>query len=117
MKRSCDFRSLTDICYPEAFAVQNPMEPSCIRHTELPGASRLFLDFSYHFDKVSSLYPHNPHDPLALAQVARQIRYPDDRRAALVKALEAQNGPSEALAQLAKPGTVAVITGAAGGAV
>jgi bacillithiol biosynthesis cysteine-adding enzyme BshC len=87
------------------------MEPSCIRHSELPGASRLFLDFSYHFDKVSSLYPHNPHSPAELAQVAREISYPDDRRAALVKALEGQNGPSESLALLAKPGTVAVITG------
>lgn len=37
--------------------------------------------------------------------------YPDDRRAAMVKALGAQNGPSESLDLLARPGTVAVVTG------
>jgi bacillithiol biosynthesis cysteine-adding enzyme BshC len=87
------------------------MEPACIRHHDLPGASRLFLDFSYHFDRVSRFYSHNPHDPASLASAAREIEYPDDRRAALVKALTALNGPSESLALLAKPGTVAVVTG------
>jgi bacillithiol biosynthesis cysteine-adding enzyme BshC len=87
------------------------MEPACIRHNDLPGASRLFLDFSYHFDRVSRFYSHNPHTPGALASAARQIDYPDDRRAALVKALTHLNGPSESLALLAQPGTVAVVTG------
>jgi bacillithiol biosynthesis cysteine-adding enzyme BshC len=87
------------------------MEPACIRHHDLPGASRLFLDFSYHFDRVSRFYSHNPHDPGAVAVAAREIYYPADRRAALVKALTQTNGPSAALELLAQPGTVAVVTG------
>jgi bacillithiol synthase len=87
------------------------MEPACIRHNDLPGASRLFLDFSYHFDRVSRFYSHNPHDPGELAAAAREIDYPDDRRAALIKALTPLNGPSESLTKLAQPGTVAVVTG------
>jgi bacillithiol biosynthesis cysteine-adding enzyme BshC len=87
------------------------MEPACIRHNDLPGASRLFLDFSYHFDRVSRFYSHNPHEPVSLASAAREIDYPDHRRAALVKALTPSNGPSESLALLAQSGTVAVVTG------
>jgi bacillithiol biosynthesis cysteine-adding enzyme BshC len=87
------------------------MEPACIRHHDLPGASRLFLDFNYHFDRVSRFYPHNPHEPGALASAAREIDYPEDRRTALVRALTPLNGPSASLALLAQPGTVAVVTG------
>ena len=87
------------------------MQPACIRHTDLPGTSRLFADFTYHFDKVAKFYAHDPHDPASLASAAAQIQYPDARRAALVAALMAQNGPSESLTRLAQPGTVAVVTG------
>jgi bacillithiol biosynthesis cysteine-adding enzyme BshC len=88
-----------------------PTEPACIRHTEIPGTTKLFADFTYHFDRVSRFYRHNPHDPQSIAAAARELNYPDDRRAALVAALAAQNGPSESLDLLAKPGTVAVVTG------
>lgn len=87
------------------------MEPACIRHSELPGTSRLFLDFSYHFDRVARFYRHDPHDFNSFAAAAREIDYPDARRAAMVHALEGQNGPSEALTRLAQPGTVAIVTG------
>src|SRR5579863_2551766 len=87
------------------------MEPSCIRHTELPGTSRLFADFNYNFERVARFYGYNPHDPASLAAAARQIDYPDERRAALTRALRVQNGDSEALARLASPGTVVVVTG------
>ena len=87
------------------------MESACIRHTDLPGTSRLFADFSYHFDRVARFYGHDPHSPGRFVQAAREIEYPVNRRAALVAALEAQNGPSEALRKLAEPGTVAVVTG------
>jgi bacillithiol synthase len=87
------------------------MEPACIRHTDLPGVSRLFADFTYHFDRVARFYRHNPHDPAALAAAARELDYPDDRRAAMVSALRAQNGASATLERLAQPGTVAVVTG------
>ena len=97
--------------FEEVFELTITMEPACIRHHDLPGASRLFLDFSYHFDRVSRFYSHNPHDPGTLAAAAREIDYPADRRAALVKALTPLNGPSASLALLAQPGTVAVVTG------
>jgi bacillithiol biosynthesis cysteine-adding enzyme BshC len=87
------------------------MEPACIRHTDIPGASRLFLDFTYHFDRVARFYRHDPHRPESLHAAAREIDYPDDRRAAMARALEAQNGPSENLDRFARPGTVAIVTG------
>lgn len=87
------------------------MEPGCIRHTDLPGTSRLFADFSYHFERVARFYRHNPHDPASFEAAAREIDYPAERRAAMVHALEAQNGPSEALRRFSQPGTVAVVSG------
>jgi bacillithiol biosynthesis cysteine-adding enzyme BshC len=71
----------------------------------------LFADFVYHFDRVSSFYSYPPFDPSAYASAASQIQFPDDRRAALVAALRIQNGNSELLTQLARPGTLAVVTG------
>ena len=65
----------------------------------------------YHFDRVAGYYAHDPHKSESYATAAAQLEYPDARRAALVKALEAQNGPSPELSKLAQPGTVAVVTG------
>jgi bacillithiol biosynthesis cysteine-adding enzyme BshC len=87
------------------------MQPACIRHTDLPGASRLFTDFSYHFDRVAKFYQHDPYDPASFERAAAQVQYPDDRRAAMVAALRAQNGGSESLRHFAEPGTLAVVTG------
>ena len=87
------------------------MECTCVRHTELPNTSKLFADYVYHFDRVRSFYEHSPFSPAAYAAAASQIDLPDDRRAALVRALRIQNGDSESLSRLARPGTVAVVTG------
>jgi bacillithiol biosynthesis cysteine-adding enzyme BshC len=87
------------------------MEPACIRHTEIPGTTRLFADFSYNFDRVARFYRHNPHAPASLAAAARELDYPDQRRAALANALKDQNGESESLRRFAQPGTLAVVTG------
>lgn len=87
------------------------MEPSCIRHTDLPGTSRLFADFSYHFERVARFYRYNPHDPVSLPAAAREIDYPGDRRAAMVQALVGQNGDCDSLHRFAEPGTVAIVTG------
>lgn len=87
------------------------MEPACIRHTDLPGTSQLFADFTYRFDRVASYYNHDPHNPASFAAAAREIDYPESRRATLVAALAAQNGPGESIDRLAQPGTVAVVTG------
>ena len=87
------------------------MESACLRHTEIPHTSALFSDFQYHFDKVARFYAHNPHDGRSYAAAAQQLVYPDDRRAALVAALRASNAEKASLDLLARPGTVAVVTG------
>ncbi len=87
------------------------METACLRHTEIPHASRLFSDFQYHFDRVSRFYAHNPFDPSSYSTVAREMAFPADRRANLVAALRAKNGNRPALDLLARPETVAVVTG------
>ncbi len=87
------------------------MECTCIRHTELPHTTKLFADFVYHFDRVRSFYSFSPFDPASYAKAASQIQFSDERRAALVSALRLQNGESELLDGLSKPGTVAVVTG------
>ena len=87
------------------------MESACLRHTEIPHTSALFSDFQYHFDRVARFYSHNPHDGHCYAEAAKQIQYPEERRAALVASLRQTNGESASLDLLARPGTVAVVTG------
>jgi bacillithiol biosynthesis cysteine-adding enzyme BshC len=87
------------------------MECTCIRHTELPHASKLFADLVYHPDRVRAFYPYPPHDPESYVAAARQVNLSAERRAALVSALRQQNGPSASLDLLSKPDTVAVVTG------
>ena len=87
------------------------MEPSCIRHTEIPGTSALFADFLYGFDRVADFYPANPADPASYGSAAERIDYPDSRRRDLAAALKEINGEHAAIDQLAQPGTVAVVTG------
>src|SRR6266852_5938102 len=87
------------------------MECTCVRHTELPHATKLFTDLTYHFDRVRAFYPYSPHDPESYAAAAGQVNLSPERRAALVSVLRQQNGPGGSLDLLAKPGTVAVVTG------
>ncbi len=87
------------------------MEPSCVRQNLIPGTSKLFADFLYHFDRVKAFYPHNFDDPASFGEAAAELNYPDARRREMVSALREQNGPSAALDELARPGTVAVVTG------
>ncbi len=87
------------------------MECSCIRQTDLPHTTALFADLIYHPDRVSGFYPFIASDSESYSQAAAQIDFPADRRAALINALRQQNGDSALLELLAKPGTVAVVTG------
>ncbi|MBV6431308.1 MAG: putative cysteine ligase BshC [Bryobacteraceae bacterium] len=87
------------------------MQIVCKRHSEIPHTSKLFSDLLYHFDRVSSFYPHAPLDPLGLAASAREIDFSPDRRARLVSALRAQGNSGALLDALGKEGTVAVLTG------
>ena len=83
----------------------------CIRHTDLPGTSKLFADLLYDFARVAGFYSHDPFQAASFDAAAKQIQYPDERRAAMAKALAGQNAPSELLTRFAQPGTVAVVTG------
>jgi bacillithiol biosynthesis cysteine-adding enzyme BshC len=87
------------------------MDPACLRHTEIPGTSKLFADLSYHFDRVARFYRHNPHLRESYAAAAREIQYPDDRRVAVARVLEAQNPGNPLVGRFAQTGTVAVLTG------
>jgi bacillithiol synthase len=87
------------------------MESSCIRQTSLPGTSKLFAEYLYHFDRVAEFYGQSFSDPDALAGAAQGVQFPESRRQSIVSALREQNGNSAALEKLAHPGTVAVVTG------
>ncbi|MGI8746223.1 MAG: bacillithiol biosynthesis cysteine-adding enzyme BshC [Bryobacteraceae bacterium] len=87
------------------------MESGCLRYSDIPHTSKLFLDFQYHFDRVAGFYAHCPMDPRCYADAARQVNFPPERRTALVSALRAANGESAALDLLEKDGTLAVVTG------
>lgn len=87
------------------------MEPLCVRQTSIPGTTKLFGDFLYHFDKVSRFYHKHFSDGAAWHKAANEIDYPEERRRRLVEALREQNGDSGSLSKLARPSTVAVVTG------
>jgi bacillithiol synthase len=82
-----------------------------VRQTELPSTSRLAADVLYHPDRSARFYRHPLRDLASYRAAASQIDLADDRRAALIAALGAQNAGSPSLARLAQPGTVAVVTG------
>lgn len=87
------------------------MDPHCLRYSELPGTSRLFEDFLYHFDRVAGFYLSSPFDIGNYARAAEQVNYPVARREAVVEALRPLNPASPLLERFAQPGTVAVVTG------
>jgi bacillithiol biosynthesis cysteine-adding enzyme BshC len=87
------------------------MDAACIRQTELPGTTALFADYLYAFDRVARFYAWDPHSTESFRRAAAAIDFQTQRRAALVEALREQNGPGELLDLLARPETVAVVTG------
>src|SRR5580693_4544203 len=87
------------------------MHCSCVRQTALPNTSRLMADVLYHPDRTAPFYRHPLRDLAAFQDAAAEIRFPNDRRAALIAALQVQNAPGDSLERLAQPGTVAVMTG------
>jgi bacillithiol synthase len=68
-------------------------------------------DVLYHPDRTAAFYRHPLRDLAAFQSAAAEIQLSDDRRAALVAALQVQNAPGDSLERLAQPGTVAVMTG------
>jgi bacillithiol biosynthesis cysteine-adding enzyme BshC len=86
------------------------MECSCVRQTELPHTSKLFADLVYDFDRVRDLYPWRPNDLKAVAE-ASSFAFPDERRAAIVRALTPLNRGNPSLEKLGQPGVTAIVTG------
>jgi bacillithiol biosynthesis cysteine-adding enzyme BshC len=87
------------------------MQPSCVRQDQIPGTSTFFADYLYRFDKVSGFFPYSSWQVENVASAATSLAFPADRRAQIVAALAAQNDNPTALRKLARPDTVAVITG------
>ena len=87
------------------------MNGACLRHNEISGSSRLFVDLVYDFAAVKAFYQHDPSDPASVGRAIEQIEYPAARRAAIVDALGVINTGSPSLALLAEADTVAVLTG------
>jgi bacillithiol biosynthesis cysteine-adding enzyme BshC len=77
----------------------------------LPNTSRLLADVLYHPDRTASFYSHPLRDIEAFQAAAAEIRFSNEGRAALISALRVRNPEGASLARLAKPGTVAVVTG------
>ncbi len=86
------------------------MEPTCLRQSELPGSSRLFLDYVYDYERVARFYRHAPYEE-ASYRAAAEFDFPAERRAAITAALAEQNEGSPLIGKLAQPGTVVVVTG------
>lgn len=87
------------------------MRSSLIRWTELPGATALFADFLYQPAKTSRFFGHNYLEPDAFRLASSALRYPEDRRAAVVNTLARQNPGNPSLDVLARPDAVVVVTG------
>jgi bacillithiol biosynthesis cysteine-adding enzyme BshC len=71
----------------------------------------LFADVLYHPDKTALFFQHPVRGLESFQAAAQQIEFSGERRAALIDALRVQNPVSPALERLARPGTVAVMTG------
>ena len=95
------------------------MECHCIPYTRLPGATALYTNYLYDFDRVARFYGGgSPFSPLSFQNVSRTIDYSPELRSEVVRILTRQNeafGGSEAvresLSRLSRPGTLAVVTG------
>ncbi len=84
---------------------------SCVRQTDLPHATRLFLDAVYCPERTARFYRNRHHDFSSVLAAAREVEFPPEHRSRLLAFLREQNPDSPSLQKLAEPGTVAVVTG------
>ncbi|MGD0498691.1 MAG: bacillithiol biosynthesis cysteine-adding enzyme BshC [Bryobacteraceae bacterium] len=87
------------------------MHVTSVPQSGLPLNSRLAADACDRPERVVSFYRHPRRDLASFQAAAAEIRFPVERRAALVAALRARNPESAALERLARPGTVVVAAG------
>jgi bacillithiol biosynthesis cysteine-adding enzyme BshC len=71
----------------------------------------LFADVLYHPDRTVKFYSHPERELASFQAAARNVHLAEGRRAELIAALGQQNPNSRSLERLARPGTVAVVTG------
>jgi bacillithiol biosynthesis cysteine-adding enzyme BshC len=89
----------------------------CLPFSQIPHATRLFLDLLAYTPEVQKFYPHSPDIHQWLKQEASRISYDDSRRECVSQILERQNkswGASDktlANLQRLRKGAAAVVTG------
>ncbi len=91
------------------------MSGACIRHSEIPASTPLFLDYVYEFPRTSAFYRYPP-ALSAVPEAIAELKFDRARHEALVAALAEQNatagGATAAnLERLRDPNTVVVVTG------
>ena len=67
------------------------MRAECLPFTRIPHTSKLFLDFISNSSGARQFYPRSPHLREWVAEEAKLIQYPGERRAAVADILERQN--------------------------
>src|SRR5512146_2552568 len=99
-----------------AMPPEHTVSEHCIPYTAIPHSSKLFLDYLFHFQKVSEFYSR-PANRSWLAEEAKRVQYDPERRARVAAVLERQNAAfgvgektRESLRRF-REGAVAVVTG------
>jgi bacillithiol biosynthesis cysteine-adding enzyme BshC len=94
------------------------MDYASFPHTRVPKSSALYLDYLYHFDRVAPFFSGSPFAISSYEAVAEGLRVVDRARGEVSEILVRQNqdfesgeATFESLRRLAKPGTLAVVTG------
>ena len=94
------------------------MPSTVLPYDRVPHSSALFLDYLYHFQRVSDFYDGPPFELSSFKTVAAQLHSFESKRERVCAILSRQNkafgcgaATFENLQRLARPGTYAVVTG------
>jgi bacillithiol synthase len=94
------------------------MDGATLPYTRVPKSSALYLDYLYHFDRVAAFFDRSPFDISSYRAVADSLQGLDGARGEVSEILTRQNrgfesgeATFEGIRRLAKPGTLAVVTG------
>jgi bacillithiol synthase len=94
------------------------MDGATLPYTRVPKSSALYLDYLYHFDRVAPFFDKSPFDVSSYRAVADSVQGLDGARGQVSEILARQNRSFESgdatvenIRRLAKPGTLAVVTG------
>jgi bacillithiol biosynthesis cysteine-adding enzyme BshC len=94
------------------------MDGATLPYTRVPKSSALYLDYLYHFDRVAPFFDRSPFEISSYRAVADSVQGLDGAREEVSEILTRQNrgfesgeATFEGIRRLAKPGTLAVVTG------